>query len=119
VAVQNGPAPVAVTPAPAPAAPPVATNSHATPSAQPQHVAGSLSALATVTDTEKRPAAPAPVETIDRQRREPRLAAPGPQPIVKTEPNNGEFSADEAEKAAAGDSSQRPQRWGFWRGNRT
>jgi hypothetical protein len=101
VAAQNGPAPVPATPAP---------------SAPPQHGAGSLSALATVTDADKR--APAPVEAIDRQRREPRLAAPVPQSVGKTEPVNGEF-ADEAEKAAAGDSSQRPQRWGFWRGNRT
>jgi hypothetical protein len=119
VAAQNAPAPVAATPAPAPSAPPVATNSHATPSAQPQHVAGSLSALATATDLspDKRTA---PADAIDRQRREPRLAAPVPQAVAKTEPtNNGEFTNDEAEKAAAGDSSQRPQRWGFWRGNRT
>jgi hypothetical protein len=103
VAAQNGPAPVPATPAP---------------SAPPQHAAGSLSALATVTDADKRAPAPAPVEAIDRQRREPRLAAPVPQSVGKTEPVNGEF-ADEAEKTAAGDSSQRPQRWGFWRGNRT
>jgi hypothetical protein len=120
VTAQNGPSPVAATTAPAPSAPPVANNSHATPSVQPQ-VAGSLSALATATDPspDKRPAPPAPAEAIDRQRREPRLAAPVPQPVAKTEANNGEFAADEAEKAAAGDSSQRPQRWGFWRGNRT
>jgi hypothetical protein len=122
VSAQTAPAPVAATPAPVPSAPPVASNSHATPPAQPQHVAGnSLSALANATElsADKRPGSPVPVDAIDRQRKEPRLAAPAPQPVVKTEPNSEEFSADEAEKAAAGDSSQRPQRWGFWRGNRT
>jgi hypothetical protein len=120
VTAQNGPAPVAATTVPAPSAPPVANNSHPTPSAQPQ-AAGSLSALATATDPspDKRSASPTPAEAIDRQRREPRLAAPVPQPVAKTDANSGEFAADEAEKAAAGDSSQRPQRWGFWRGNRT
>jgi hypothetical protein len=121
VVVHNAPGPVAGTPAPAPSAPPVATTSQATAPAQPQQVAGSLSALATATDTsaDKRPTPPPPAEMIDRQRREPRLAAPAPQAVAKTEPNGEEFAGDEAEKAAAGDSSQRPQRWGFWRGNRT
>jgi len=111
------PVPVAATPAaPAavPSAPPVAGNSHATPQT-------SLSALATATESvsEKRPTASAAVETIDKQRKEPRLAASAPQPVaVKAELSNEEFAADEAQKAANGDPSQRPQRWGFWRGNR-
>lgn len=107
-------APVAAAPAAVPTAPPVAGNSHATPQA-------SLSALATATESvsEKRPAASAAVETVDKQRKEPRLAAPAPQPVAaKAEVSNEEFASDEAQKAAAGDPSQRPQRWGFWRGNR-
>lgn len=107
-------APVAAAPAAVPSAPPVAANSHATPQA-------SLSALATATESvsEKRPTASAAVETVDKQRKEPRLAAPAPQPVAaKAEVSNEEFAADEAQKAAAGDPSQRPQRWGFWRGNR-
>jgi hypothetical protein len=120
VAAQTAPAPVAASPAPAPsAAPPVVSNSHAT--SVPQHAAAtSLSALANATEssTDKRPAAPAPAEAIDR-RKEPRLAAPVPQPVGKTESNGEEFSGEEGEKAVAGDASQRPQRWGFWRGNRT
>jgi hypothetical protein len=117
-------APVAATPVsvPVPAAPPVAhNNAHPAPAAQPQNVTvNSLSALATATEpaVDKKPA-PAPVETIDRQRKEPRLAAPAPQPVAaKPEPSAEEFMAEEAQKTAAGDSSQRPQRWGFWRGNR-
>lgn len=108
------PAPVAAAPAAVPAAPPVAGNSHATPQA-------SLTALATATESvnDKRPAASATVETVDKQRKEPRLAAPAPQPVAaKAEVSNEEFASDEAQKAAAGDPSQRPQRWGFWRGNR-
>ena len=128
VAAQPAPVPVAATPAhaenrtpvpvPAPHAQPAANHSQTASPAQPQHVAG-LSALANATEsTEKRPGAPAEV-IIDRQRKEPRLASPAPQPVAKSEPNGEEFSAEEAEKAAAGDASQRPQRWGFWRGNRT
>ena len=112
------PIPVAATPAPAPSTPPVAIHSPASPSPQSQQVPGSLTALASATETDKRPA-PAPPEAIDRQRREPRLATPTPVTVAKTEPNGEEFTAEEAEKAAAGDSSQRPQRWGFWRGNRS
>ena len=119
VAAHTAPAPVAAAPAPAPsAAQPVVSNSHAS---VPQHAAAtSLSALANATEssTEKRPGAPAPVEAIDR-RKEPRLAAPAPQPVGKIESNGEEFSGEEGEKAVAGDASQRPQRWGFWRGNRT
>jgi hypothetical protein len=120
VAAQTAPAPVAAAPAPAPStAQPVVSNSHAT--SVPQHAAAtSLSALANATESsaDKRPGTPAPVEAIDR-RKEPRLAAPASQPVGKTESNGEEFSGEEGEKAVAGDASQRPQRWGFWRGNRT
>jgi hypothetical protein len=98
----------------------VANNAHPAPAAQPQNVTvNSLSALANATEPAEKKPAPTPVETIDRQRKEPRLAAPAPQSVAsKPEPNGEEFMAEEAQKTAAGDSSQRPQRWGFWRGNR-
>ena len=78
----------------------------------------SLSALATATEPPATDKKPAPVETMDRQRKEPRLATPAPQPVAKPEPNAEDLVAEEAQKTAAGDSGQRPQRWGFWRGNR-
>jgi hypothetical protein len=78
----------------------------------------SLSALATATEpTEKKPA-PAPSDASDKQRKEPRLAAPpAPQPISKPEPKSQEVQ-ESMQQGAVGDGSQRPQRWGFWRGNR-
>jgi hypothetical protein len=74
----------------------------------------SLSALATATE----PAEKKPTE-IDKQRKEPRLAAPPPQPqtIVKSEPKAQE-PGDGMQQGIPGDGAQRPQRWGFWRGNR-
>jgi len=37
---------------------------------------------------------------------------------MEPKPQEQELMADEAQKAVNGDGSQRPQRWGFWRGNR-
>jgi hypothetical protein len=40
--------------------------------------------------------------------------------IAKTEskPQEAEMVSEQGQGALAGDGSQRPQRWGFWRGNR-
>src|SRR4029453_9518250 len=83
----------------------------------------SLTALATATEpAEKRPAA-IPADALDKQRKEPRLAAPAPQSVSKPEskPQEGPETMPQEvmqEGGLAGDGSQRPQRWGFWRGNR-
>jgi len=116
----TAPAPVAAAPAAAPvasahapsalAAPPVTT----APTSQTN--LPSLTALATATDPAPERKTSTPVETIDKQRKEPRLAAPAPQPVAKSEPKSQE--AEMVADNQAGDGSQRPQRWGFWRGNR-
>jgi len=101
----------------APAAPPVPAAPPAAAAAP--NVTHSLAALANATETlpDKKPVAPAgPVDIAERQRKEPRLAVPAQQPVAKVEPKS-EMGVDD-QKAAAGDGSQRPQRWGFWRGNR-
>jgi len=77
----------------------------------------SLSALATATEpAEKKPAA-APVDSADKQRKEPRLAAPQPQAVSKPDLKPQELP-ETAQQGIGADGSQRPQRWGFWRGNR-
>jgi hypothetical protein len=85
----------------------------------------SLSALATATEppVERKHsvvAQPAPDSGGERQRKEPRLAVPAPQSAVKNEikPVEQPLGANDAPSGMAGDGSQRPQRWGFWRGNR-
>jgi hypothetical protein len=120
-AVSTTPTPVAAAPAPAasaptPPVPPAAAVTNA-PTAQNSTIP-SLTALATATEpaTDRKPAAPH-VETIDKQRKEPRLAAPAPQPMAKSESKSPEAEMVE-QNALAADGSQRPQRWGFWRGNR-
>ena len=111
-AASTTPTPVAATPPVQPAA--AVTNA---PAAQNSAIP-SLTALATATEpaTDRKPAAPH-VETIDKQRKEPRLAAPAPQPMAKSESKSQEAEMVE-QNALAADGSQRPQRWGFWRGNR-
>jgi hypothetical protein len=64
---------------------------------------------------------PPAADHVDKQRKEPRLATPAPQqPIAKSEakPQDPSLSPDDPQRVMAGDGSQRPQRWGFWRGNR-
>src|SRR5258708_7419922 len=56
-----------------------------------------------------------PVESPDKQRKEPRLAAPAQQAYSKSDLKPQEMPVQED---IASDGSQRPQRWGFWRGNR-
>ncbi len=113
-------APVAVAPssvmAAVPAAP--AAVSNGTPAGSALTVTmTSLSALASATEpAEKKPAA-APVDSADRQRKEARLAAPPTQAASKPEPKPQELP-ETAQQGVAADGSQRPQRWGFWRGNR-
>jgi hypothetical protein len=76
--------------------------------------------LATATEptVDKKPTVAAVVEVADKQRKEPRLATPVAQQATKLETKAPELPQDDAQRAAAGDASQRPQRWGFWRGNR-
>ncbi len=103
------PAPITVAPAsPAPPAVPVA------PAA-----ASSLSALANATEPSVKPTAPS--ESTDKGRKEPRLAAPpAPQQPARPEPTaeEQEQNANESSHGAMAADGQRPQRWGFWRGNR-
>ena len=102
---------------------PAAAASNATPAASPLAVnINSLSALATATEQpEKKPASP-PAEALDKQRKEPRLAAPTPPSVSKPEAKPQEaleaMRQEAMQEGVAGDGSQRPQRWGFWRGNR-
>jgi len=131
VAQTTAPAPVVAPPAPAPitpitsttipprppapvAAPPMAVATPAAPAPT------SLSALANATEpaTERKPAGTAPSESADKSRKEPRLATPpAPQPArTESAEQEQEHRGDES-GAMAGD-GQRPQRWGFWRGNR-
>ena len=122
VAAPHAPAAVAhviPTPAPVVAPPaPVAASNGAPPSGSPLTATmNSLSALATATEpAEKKPAA-APVDAADKQRKEPRLAAPQPQAVSKPDLKPQELP-ETAQQGIAADGSQRPQRWGFWRGNR-
>jgi hypothetical protein len=79
-----------------------------------------LAALATATEpaVEKKAGATATIDIADKQRKEPRLATTASQTSPKAESKAAETSPEEeAQQAAAGD-AQRPQRWGFWRGNR-
>ncbi|HTM52001.1 MAG TPA: hypothetical protein VL285_25075 [Bryobacteraceae bacterium] len=103
------PATAAVTPAP-----PAAASGNTAAGSPLTVTINSLSALATATE----PAEKKPTEA-DKQRKEPRLASPAPPPqnIVKSEPKSQE-SGDGMQQGIPGDGSQRPQRWGFWRGNR-
>ena len=108
------PAPATPHSAPAPSPTPIA--------AAPPGATHSLTALVTATEppAERKPAlVPSPADG-DKQRKEPRLAAASaPQPMAKTESNPQEQElADDEQRVMAGDGSQRPQRWGFWRGNR-
>jgi hypothetical protein len=140
IAAPVPPAPAAAVPAapprppqvahiPTPIAAPVAANAQAPATASAPAsaaapipvAANSLAALVTATDpAEKKSAtAVATVETADKQRKEPRLATNAqPTPISKSEGKAPEPMLDDAQKSAVGDTSQRPQRWGFWRGNR-
>jgi hypothetical protein len=142
LAAPAAPAPVAQAPAPVPPTPPAQAPPSVAPAApvqapqsaapaapprplnqpQPASAIHSLTALATATEppvVERKPAAP-PADIADRQRKEPRLAtspAP-PQPTaIRPEPKPQEQET-EGPRAVGGDGSQRPQRWGFWRGNR-
>jgi Meckel syndrome type 1 protein len=122
------PAPVSSTPVvPAPPVPaypvptaPVAVGATNSAPAASQNVSSSLAALATATEpaVDKKPTVAAVVEVGDKQRKEPRLATPAPQQATKLETKAPELPQDDPQRAAAGDASQRPQRWGFWRGNR-
>src|SRR5262249_40002833 len=104
--------PVATVSTPAPAA---ASN---TPSTSPLGVTmNSLTALANATElTEKKPAA-APPDPPEKQRKEPRLATPVSHSVPRPEPKPQELP-EATQQGIAMDGSQRPQRWGFWRGNR-
>jgi len=115
-AVSNGPAPVAAAPTATPAASSAPVVPAAPVAATPQTNLPSLTALATATEPAPERKVVTPVETIDKQRKEPRLAAPVPQPVAKSEPKPQE--AEMVAEQQAGDGSGRPQRWGFWRGNR-
>src|SRR5439155_25380076 len=78
-------------------------------------------AAATGPAVERKPAvAPPPADQGEKQRKEPRLASPAPQPIAKIEakPQESPMMNEDQQRMMAGDGSQRPQRWGFWRGNR-
>src|SRR5207237_8720254 len=95
------------------------------PPAQTATTINSLTALATATEpaVERKPAVVAPpsADHADRQRKEPRLANPAPQLIAKTDAQPQEAPSlvgEDQQRMMAGDGSQRPQRWGFWRGNR-
>jgi len=121
------PAPVVIPPVPAVASPVItaqgpvaapAASSNGAPSGSPLTATmNSLSALATATEpAEKKPAA-APVDSADKQRKEPRLAAPQPQAVSKPDLKPQELP-ETAQQGIGADGSQRPQRWGFWRGNR-
>jgi len=110
------PAPVSTPPTVAASAPPTPAPAAPVPAA-----ASSLSALATATEpvTERKTAGTP--DGAEKARKEPRLAAPpAPQQPARPEPTaqEQEQMGDEASRALAGDGSQRPQRWGFWRGNR-
>ncbi len=121
VATPSAPAAVApaiTTPAPvaAPSAPAAASNG--APSGSPLTVTmNSLSALASATEPPEKKPAVAPVDSADKQRKEPRLAAVPPQAVSKPDGKPQELP-ETAQQGVAGDGSQRPQRWGFWRGNR-
>jgi hypothetical protein len=112
-------------PAPPVAAAPVppAPARSATPAPQSAIQINSLQALATATEpaVERKPAAASTSDIADRQRKEPRLASPAPQPAARLEakPQEQEMLGDEAQQGTVnGDGGQRTQRWGFWRGNR-
>lgn len=121
-------APVNGTPAPPVAAPaaPVNAAQQTLPqqgmpqAATPLATSSSIAALATATEltSDKKPAMAPAVEVADKQRKEPRLAATPAATAARIETRPVDPVSEEAEKAAAGDASQRPQRWGFWRGNR-
>jgi hypothetical protein len=102
---------------------PAAAASNATPPAAPAASVQSLSARATATElAEKKPASVPADAALDKQRKEPRLATPGPQSVSKPESKPQEeteaMRQEAMQESIAGDGSQRPQRWGFWRGNR-
>ena len=129
-AASVAPAPAAVSAPAAPAPAPPVTAAPATPAPRPAPVVqtttttiNSLTALATATEpaVERKPAvAPPPADQGEKQRKEPRLASPAPQPIAKIEakPQESPMMNEDQQRMMAGDGSQRPQRWGFWRGNR-
>jgi hypothetical protein len=107
-------APVAATPAPA--APAAASNA-TTPGSPLTVTMNSLSALANATEPPERKPASAPADTADKQRKEPRLASPVSHNVPKPELKPQELT-ETTQQGVAADGSQRPQRWGFWRGNR-
>ena len=129
-AASVAPAPAAVSAPAAPAPAPPVTAAPVAPAPRPAPVVqtttttiNSLTALATATEpaVERKPAvAPPPADQGEKQRKEPRLASPAPQPIAKIEakPQESPMMNEDQQRMMAGDGSQRPQRWGFWRGNR-
>jgi hypothetical protein len=127
-AVNGTPAPAAVpaSTAPAQSAPPTAAPAAPRPANQPQPASAihSLTALATATEpapAERKTPPPPPADISERQRKEPRLATTAAPPAARPaepKPQEPEIAPGDPSRAVAGDPSQRPQRWGFWRGNR-
>lgn len=107
--------PAALVPTPYPVAAPPAATATPAPASQPS-AASSLAALATATE----PVNPPVASTEKRERKEPRLATVVAQPVVESESRpdlkSQETIPEEAQKSVGPDG--RPQRWGFWRGNR-
>jgi hypothetical protein len=98
----------------------VSTQVPSAPTATAPNGINSLAALATATEPPEKKPVSAPADALDKQRREPRLATPAPQLVSKPEskPQDGQETMRQEAEGLAGDGSQRPQRWGFWRGNR-
>ena len=67
---------------------------------------------------EKKSVAPGPVGAVESHVGDSRLANPTPQPVSKSESSGSNGVATEEEQKTSDGDAQRPQRWGFWRGNR-